>query len=181
MLAFVGFPCGCNNLWFCQTLWLPNSSWDWWIGTCLNPMLFVFEELILRLELETLQAFQRYRRKVAVKSPSVPVCLELTKWWREAAHRQWKLKRSYTQLTKKKRKRKMKRNSFNVGGTHCIRRKIHLDCWYILVILYHQDLVIRLSFKNGCGLLNSEMVITVVIWCNKQFSLSAPLTSLTLS
>lgn len=47
-----------------------------------------------------------------------------------------------------------------------MRRKIHLDCWYILVIFCHQDLVRRLSFKNVCvisGLLNSEMYITVVI------------------
>lgn len=29
MLAFLGFTCECNNLRFCQTLWLPNSSWDW--------------------------------------------------------------------------------------------------------------------------------------------------------
>lgn len=43
-------------------------------------MLFLSEGLILRVELGTLrEALQRYRRKVAVKAPSVPVCLGLTK------------------------------------------------------------------------------------------------------
>lgn len=78
------------------------------------------------------------------------------------------VKTKKAQLTKRKR-RKMKRISFSGGGTHWMKRKIQLDWWYVLVTFCHQDLVIRLSFKYVCvlcGLLNSEVVITVIIWCN---------------
>lgn len=93
-------------------------------GTCLNPMLFIFEELILRLQLGTLQeALQRYRRKVAVKSLSVPV-LGAYQMVKRTNSQTVKIKKELSSAyQKKKEKKKENENNFFQCKWHPLNEK----------------------------------------------------------
>lgn len=97
------------------------------------------------------------RRKLAVKLSSLPISLGLTKWWREAIHKDsGKQKGAFLGLPKGKEEEKWKKKPqtkptyFDEGSTHWMRTKPHLDQWRTLVSFCHQDIVIRLDFKYVC-------------------------------